>query len=82
MGMKRRAQEREAEEGLGKVGWPGRKECRKSGGPTADTVSSREAYSFSPTVRAREAISRVPDAPKQLMTVIPLVANIFSEHVL
>lgn len=53
------AQGREAEERLDRVGRPGRKECGQGSGPTADTVSSGEAHSVSPTAQAWDAVSKV-----------------------
>lgn len=64
----------EVEEGPGRAAWPERKEHRKGSGPTANTVSCREAHLILPTAQAYEAITRV-------MLVITLTANIF-EHVL
>lgn len=67
----RRAQSREVEEGLGKVGWPERKEHRKGVvGPHCPQTVFREAHSLSPTAQAFEAVSPVPDTPEQWMMAV------------
>ena len=78
--MKRRAQRREAEEGLGKWGMASKERLHK--GQWAHhlhtyTVSSKEAHSISLTTQACEANSRAPDTLKQLIIVITLIGNTF-----